>query len=110
MHAASLLPYPPRPLLWGAFFALAAGLLWGSVFVTPLVLQAYPAALLAFGRYVAFGLIALPLAWLDRVRIAELTAADWWQATWLALVGNIVYYVFLAAALKHAGGPLPTIL
>ena len=94
----------------GAMFALAAGLLWGLVFVTPLVLHAYPAALLAFGRYLAFGLIALPLAWLDRARIKELTRADWWQAAWLGLVGNIVYYLFLAAAIQHAGGPLPTLL
>jgi drug/metabolite transporter (DMT)-like permease len=40
--------------------------MWGLVFVGPLLLPDYPAALLSFGRYLAFGLIALPLAWLDR--------------------------------------------
>ena len=97
--------------MWiGTVFALAAGLMWGLVFVGPLLLADYPVALLAFGRYLAFGLIALPLAWLDRPRMAQLTAADWREAGKLGLVGNIVYYLFLAAAIQHAGGPLPTMI
>ena len=58
--------------MWtGTFFALAAGLMWGLVFIAPLLLPEYPAALQSFGRYLAFGLIALPLAWLDRARLAQ---------------------------------------
>ena len=102
---------PHRTALFsGSAFALAAGLIWGLVFVVPTLLPAYPAALLSFGRYLAFGLIALPLAWLDRARIAQLTRADWIEATKLSLIGNIVYYLFLAAAIQHAGGPLPTVI
>jgi drug/metabolite transporter (DMT)-like permease len=102
----------PRPhaLLTGTLFALAAGLMWGLVFVVPLLLPEYPAALLSFGRYLAFGLIALPLAWLDRQRMRQLTRADWWEAGKLALVGNLLYYLFLAAAIQRAGGPLPTMI
>ena len=92
------------------FFALAAGLMWGLVFVSPLLLPEYPAALLSFGRYLAFGLIALPLAWLDRERLRQLTRADWREALRLALVGNLVYYLCLAAAIQRAGGPLPTMI
>jgi drug/metabolite transporter (DMT)-like permease len=48
--------------MWtGTAFALAAGLMWGLVFIAPLLLPEYPAALQSFGRYLAFGLIALPL-------------------------------------------------
>ena len=73
---------PPRAALFtGTLFALAAGLMWGLVFVAPLMLADYPAALLTFGRYLAFGLIALPLAWLDWARIRELTRADWWETS-----------------------------
>jgi drug/metabolite transporter (DMT)-like permease len=97
-------------MLTGTLFALAAGLMWGLVFIVPLLLPDYPAALLSFGRYLAFGLIALPLAWLDRVRLATLTRADWIEALKLAAVGNIVYYLFLAAAIQRAGGPLPTMI
>ena len=94
----------------GILYALAAGLMWGLVFIGPLLLPDYPAAMQAFGRYIAFGRIALPLAWLDRARLAQLTRADWLAATGLGLVGNIVYYLFLASAIGRAGGPLPTMI
>ena len=97
-------------MLTGTLFALAAGLMWGLVFIAPLLLPEYPAALQSFGRYLAFGLIALPLAWLDRQRLAQLTRADWVEAMKLALIGNIVYYLFLAGAIQRAGGPLPTMI
>jgi len=97
-------------LLSGSLFALAAGLMWGLVFVGPLLLPEYPAALQSFGRYLAFGLIALPLAWLDRAALRQLARADWLEAAKLALVGNIVYYLFLASAIQRAGGPLPTMI
>ncbi len=84
--------------------------MWGLVFVAPLLLPDYPAALLSVGRYLAFGLIALPLAWLDRARIRELARADWIEAGKLAAIGNLLYYVLLAAAIQRAGGPLPTMI
>lgn len=84
--------------------------MWGLVFVAPLMLAQYPAALLSVSRYLAFGLIALPLAWWDRARIAELTRDDWLEALKLAAIGNLLYYLFLAAAIQRAGGPLPTMI
>ena len=98
------------PLFSGVLFALAAGLMWGLVFVGPLLLPEYPATLQSFGRYLAFGLIALPLAWFDRDKLRQLARADWIEALRLALVGNIVYYLFLASAIQRAGGPLPTMI
>jgi drug/metabolite transporter (DMT)-like permease len=100
----------PHPRLFGILFALAAGLMWGLVFVGPLLLPEYPATLQSFGRYLAFGLISLPLAWFDRAALRGLTRADWREALKLALVGNIVYYLFLASAIQRAGGPLPTMI
>jgi drug/metabolite transporter (DMT)-like permease len=94
----------------GVLFALAAGLMWGLVFVGPLLLADYPAALLSFGRYLAFGLIALPLAWWDRANLRQLSRVDWREALKLALVGNIVYYLFLASAIQRTGAPLPTMI
>lgn len=97
--------------MWaGVAFALAAGMMWGLVFVSPLLLPEYPASLQSFGRYLAFGLIALPLGWLDRGELARLTRADWVEALKLALVGNLLYYLFLASAIQRAGAPLPTML
>jgi drug/metabolite transporter (DMT)-like permease len=101
---------PTPALLSGTLFALAAGLMWGLVFVAPLLLPDYPALLLSVARYLAFGLIALPLGWFGRERLAQLTRADWIEALKLSLVGNLLYYLCLAAAIQRAGGPLPTMI
>ena len=97
-------------LMVGAGAALAAGLLWGLVFVAPLLLPDYPATLLTFGRYLAFGLVTLPIAWWQRDTLRKLTRADWWLATKLSMVGNIAYYLALSAAIQLAGAPLPTLI
>ena len=99
-----------RALVTGTLFALAAGLMWGLVFIAPLLLPQYPAALLSFARYLAFGLIALPLAVLDRQRLAQLSRSDWLEALKLSAVGNVLYYLCLAAAIQRAGAPLPTMI
>lgn len=97
-------------MLSGTLFALAAGLMWGLVFVGPLMLHDYPAMMLAFGRYLAFGLIALPLGWLERHHLRQFSRDDWLEALKLSLVGNVIYYLFLSSALQRAGGPLPTMI
>ncbi len=84
--------------------------MWGLVFVGPLMLPDYPAALLSFGRYLAFGLIAIPLAWMDRAELARLQRADWLEALKLSAIGNVLYYLFLASAIQRAGGALPTMI
>ena len=98
-------------MLLGLLFALGAGLMWGLVFVAPVMLPGYAPALLTVGRYLAFGLIALPLALaLDRRALRELRPADWWEAARLSLVGNFLYYLCLSAAIQRAGAPLPTMI
>jgi drug/metabolite transporter (DMT)-like permease len=94
----------------GVLFSLAAGMMWGLVFVGPLMLPEYPAALHTFGRYLAFGVIALPLAFVDRAEIRRLGRADWLAALKLAAIGNVLYYLFLASAIQRAGGALPTMI
>jgi drug/metabolite transporter (DMT)-like permease len=108
--SSATLEHAPGALATGTLFALAAGLAWGLVFIAPVLLPEYPAALLACGRYLAFGLVALPLAWLDRRRLAQLSRADWTEALKLATIGNLLYYLCLAAAIQRAGSPLPTML
>lgn len=98
-------------MLLGLLFALAAGLMWGLVFVAPVMLPGYAPALLTVGRYLAFGLIALPLALLlDRRALRELQPGDWWEAAKLSLIGNFLYYLCLSAAIQRAGAPLPTMI
>lgn len=97
-------------MLLGTLYALAAGLIWGLVFIGPLLLPEYPAALQSVARYLAFGLIALPLAWMDRRALRQLGRADWIEALKLSAIGNLLYYLCLASAIQRAGGPLPTMI
>ena len=98
-------------MLLGLLFALTAGLMWGLVFVAPVMLPGYAPALLTVGRYLAFGLIAVPLALLlDRRALRGLQRADWWEAAKLSLIGNFLYYLCLSAAIQRAGAPLPTMI
>lgn len=94
----------------GISAALGAGLLWGLVFVAPLLLPNYPTLLITFGRYLTFGLVTLPIAWWFRRELRALTRSDWWIATKLSLIGNFLYYATLSAAIKLAGAPLPTLI
>ncbi|HRO59587.1 MAG TPA: EamA family transporter, partial [Burkholderiaceae bacterium] len=97
-------------LLHGVGWALLAGAMWGSVFIVPAILADYPPAILSVSRYLAFGLISLPLALAARRAIAQLSRADWREAARLSLVGNLLYYGFLAASIQLAGPPLPTMI
>jgi drug/metabolite transporter (DMT)-like permease len=98
------------PTMIGVACALAAGLCWGLVFVTPLWLSDYPPDVLSFGRYLAFGIIALPLAVQARQQLNKLTRADWIEAFKLSLIGNIIYYCAIAAAVQWAGAPSTSVL
>jgi drug/metabolite transporter (DMT)-like permease len=104
------MPAHRHALITGTLYALAAGLMWGLVFVAPIMLAEYPAALLSASRYLAFGLIALPLAWWDRAALRALAGADWLEALKLSAVGNLLYYACLAAAIQRAGAPMPTMV
>jgi drug/metabolite transporter (DMT)-like permease len=90
----------------GIACALAAGLMWGLVFIIPILLPEYSGIMLAIGRYLAFGTISLLVAWPMREGLATLNRADWIEATKLSLIGNMLYYSCLAAAIQLADPPL----
>lgn len=97
-------------MISGVLYALLAGLMWGLIFVGPLIVPDYPAVLQSMGRYLALGLIALPLAWMGRKRLRQLSRQDWWTALTLTLVGNVVYYICLASAIQRTGAPVSTMI
>ncbi|MBB6056140.1 DMT family transporter [Tolumonas osonensis] len=94
----------------GVLFALAAGAMWGLIFIGPVLIPEYPAALQSVGRYLAFGLICLPLAWQDRRRLSALNRADWLEALKLAAIGNLLYYFFLSSAIQQIGVPISSMI
>ena len=89
---------------WGVASGMAAGALWGLVFLAPKVAPEASPMMLTAGRYLAYGLIA---ALLIAPRWRRVTAAlDWkaWRAlAWLSLAGNIVYFVVLVVSVHFAG-------
>jgi drug/metabolite transporter (DMT)-like permease len=88
----------------GVACGVAAGALWGAVFIAPELTPGFTALQLSAGRYLAYGIIALALAlprW--RTLTGRLDRAGWIALAWLGLAGNIVYYVFLAYAVRLAG-------
>jgi len=93
-----------RSLATGVAFGVAAGALWGAVFIAPKITPGFTAMQVSAGRYLAYGVIALILAaprW--RTLTAQLSTGDWIALARLGLLGNIVYYIFLAYAVRLAG-------
>ncbi|EFE07189.1 putative membrane protein [Citrobacter youngae ATCC 29220] len=97
-------------MISGVLYALLAGLMWGLIFVGPLIVPEYPAVLQSMGRYLALGLIALPIAWLGRARLRQLSRQDWVTALALTMMGNLIYYVCLASAIQRTGAPVSTMI
>lgn len=85
----------------GLAFGVAAGALWGLVFLAPELVRSFGPLELAAGRYLAYGAISLVLI-LPRWRAlrAVLTRRDWLSLCWLALAGNTLYYVLVASAVQ----------
>lgn len=97
-------------MISGVLYALLAGLMWGLIFVGPLIVPEYPAMLQSMGRYLALGLIALPIARLGRVRLRQLARRDWLTALMLTMMGNLIYYFCLASAIQRTGAPVSTMI
>ncbi|MCI3208436.1 MULTISPECIES: DMT family transporter [Pandoraea] len=88
----------------GIAYGLAAGALWGLVFLAPRQLPGFSPLELSAARYVLYGLVSAVLLaplW-PRLR-HTVTGNDWRALFRLSLVGNLVYYLFVAAAVQMAG-------
>src|SRR5450830_1118515 len=92
-------------ILIGVGNGVAAGALWGLVFLAPQVLDKFSALQLSAARYLAYGVVALVLLlprW--RALVPRLGRAEWFALAYLSFLGNILYYLFLASAVQWAGG------
>ena len=89
---------------YGVLCGLAAGAMWGTIFVLPTWLAAFSPLELALGRYLAYGLIMLVLmAPRLSTLLRRLTRSDCWVLLRHALAGNIVYYLLLSFGVQMAG-------
>ncbi len=88
----------------GIAAGIAAGALWGLVFLAPELTHGFTSMQLSAGRYLAYGLVAALLIAPGWRRVsARLTRREWWTLAWLSPAGNVVYYIFLANAVRSGG-------
>lgn len=88
----------------GVMCGLLAGALWGLIFLFPRLVPEFSAAEQVAGRYLAFGLMSCLLTWpVWRHLRQRLTRADIHALLKLSLVGNVLYFFFVALAVRWAG-------
>ncbi len=100
-----------RSMGWGIANGIAAGALWGVVFLAPAMLHSFNASQLAAGRYLVYGLVAVILLaprW--RQLRGLIGATEWRGLLWLSLAGNLVYFLLLANAVQWAGGAAASLI
>ncbi|MFK0314346.1 DMT family transporter [Pseudomonas sp. NPDC090233] len=87
----------------GVMYAGGAGALWGLVLMVPALLPEFNPMLLSSVRYGLVGIISLLLAVPMARQLRQLTWRDAWMLLRLAVVGNLVYFVCLVAAIQRLG-------
>lgn len=90
----------------GVVYGLLACMLWGLVYLVPLVLPNYDPVYIAAGRFVGFGIIAAPLVCAEYKEFRHYKLSDWLFVSKLGIFGNIVYYWCLINCIQNAGAPL----
>ncbi|MFP3891581.1 DMT family transporter [uncultured Ralstonia sp.] len=93
-----------RDHLKGIGCGVAAGALWGVIFVAPKMLPAFSPLALSAARYLLYGVLSLALAlpvW--RTLWRKTTRRDWAALLWLSLPGNLLYYLCVAGGVQRAG-------
>lgn len=73
-------------MLIGVFFGIAACMIWGCVYVAPLILPDYSPVHIAMMRYLVFGMLAAGLAVPEWRELKSYSAADWRRALALGIV------------------------
>lgn len=97
-------------MLVGILAGLAAGALWGLVFVAPALAPGLAAVDLAAGRFASYGLTALMMMLLARGKRRWPTPSQWGAALGLSVLGFSGYYLLLVLSIRDAGMEVPTLI
>ncbi len=89
---------------------LAAGALWGLVFVAPALAPGLTSVDLAAGRFASYGLTALLVMLLARGKRRWPTPSQWGAALGLSVLGFSGYYLLLVLSIRDAGIEVPTLI
>lgn len=95
-------------MLTGVLAGLAAGALWGVVFVAPRMVEGYNSVDLTAGRFVAYGLVAALVCASTRRPLPDARQAL--AAVGLSLLGFTGYYLLLVLAIRDAGTEVPSLV
>jgi len=98
----------------GVLACLAAGAIWGGIFVGPRMLPQFDAPTFSLARYLCFGLLSAVLfGWGRRGALVPGSAGatsegrpslrDMAMAAWLGLIGNLLYFIALVTAIQRTG-------
>ncbi len=96
--------------MWvGIVAGLAAGALWGMVFVAPRMVPGISGVDFTAGRFFAYGLLAFALIMLARNRLWP-TWAQARAALLLSFLGFTGYYLLLVYGIRDAGTEVPSLI
>lgn len=93
-------------MLIGLMYGLAATMIWGMIYIIPLMLPQYDPVLIALSRYVVFGLFSITLISKEIRILRLLEKKDWITAAMLGVIGSFGYYWILSEAIVRAGAPV----
>ncbi|MBW8721707.1 MAG: DMT family transporter [Polaromonas sp.] len=101
-------------MLTGILAGLAAGALWGLVFVAPRMVEmgagGYSSIDLTAGRFAVYGVLAA-LVMLIGMRSRRLpTLRQAWAALFMSILGFSGYYLLLVLAIRDAGTEVPSLV
>jgi drug/metabolite transporter (DMT)-like permease len=97
-------------LLTGILAGLAAGALWGMVFVAPRMVSGFTAVDFTAGRYVSYGALSVLLMLVLRKSSSLPTASQALSALGMSVLGFTGYYLLLVYAIADAGTEVPSLI
>lgn len=90
--------------MWiGLLMGLMACALWGITYIVPLVLPTYDPLYIALARAMVMGAVSWLALGLMKAESGTLHLSDWWFATKLSVVGNLLQCWFLMLSVQYAG-------
>lgn len=95
-------------MLTGVLAGLAAGALWGLVFVAPRMVPGFSSVDLTAGRFAAYGAVSLLACIAARRPLPNARQAL--AALGLSVLGFSGYYLLLVLAIRDAGTEVPTLI
>ena len=96
--------------MWtGILAGLAAGALWGLVFIAPRMVPGLSSVDLTAGRFISYGALSLALILLVR-QSARPTWSQAFSALGLSVLGFTGYYLLLVFAIRDAGTAVPSLI